>query len=381
MATSWAVNPLARVRQEASGADVAWVVDAPIPREGLRSTVVTPGSLPAAHWFFSALARGGDAPAAVDDATLAELGAVGFLVAAASVPRPVAFSVPLAAGDGPGPVDDAAGWVPNRDLRWIDLPGEPPLARGRAVVVGDPVRGVESTFWPDEALAATIEGLRSGTVSSDQVAAGEAEVLVEAGILVGPDHAEAAAAFERRLAVARASMLGTGYAALSGLFPERYVEAIRRYYREAIAEGLLRFGDAQTGRRYNAHNEALGMWLHARLAPLVQRVVTEPVRASYSYVAGYLSGADLPRHTDRAQCRFTLSYAVDFTGPAGAAPWPFCLECPQDEAVVQCLLEPGQAVLFRGCDLSHFRDPLPDGQTSTSLLFHFVPADFSGDLE
>jgi len=34
----------------------------------------------------------------------------------------------------------------------------------------------------------------------------------------------------------------------------------------------------------------------------------------------------------------------------------------------------GDALLFRGRYLSHWRDQLPEGYTSSSILFHFVDA-------
>jgi len=40
----------------------------------------------------------------------------------------------------------------------------------------------------------------------------------------------------------------------------------------------------------------------------------------------------------------------------------------------------GDALLYRGCELPHYRDPLPDGQISTSIFLHYVRADFLGSL-
>jgi len=37
--------------------------------------------------------------------------------------------------------------------------------------------------------------------------------------------------------------------------------------------------------------------------------------------------------------------------------------------------------MYRGTKLPHYRDRLPNGQTSTSIFFHYVAADFKGQLE
>jgi hypothetical protein len=40
----------------------------------------------------------------------------------------------------------------------------------------------------------------------------------------------------------------------------------------------------------------------------------------------------------------------------------------------------GDALLYRGCRLTHSRDSLLEGHTSTSIFFHYVRKDFAGSL-
>jgi hypothetical protein len=47
-------------------------------------------------------------------------------------------------------------------------------------------------------------------------------------------------------------------------------------------------------------------------------------------------------------------------------------------SLVQCT---GDAVLFGGCELPHWRDEPPQGSASTALLFHYVPRAFNGVLD
>jgi len=63
----------------------------------------------------------------------------------------------------------------------------------------------------------------------------------------------------------------------------------------------------------------------------------------------------------------------------GADPWPLWFESPRGKRSV--VLAPGDAVLFRGCELPHWRDAAPPGQLSTMLLFHYVPVTFTGTLD
>jgi hypothetical protein len=120
-------------------------------------------------------------------------------------------------------------------------------------------------------------------------------------------------------------------------------------------------------------------FFHLQLTEAVSQLVGEAVKPSYVYFASYQGGAELKRHTDREQCEFSLTFCLDYAPePAGATPWPLHLDTPRSRVTVQQAL--GDALLYRGRELPHYRDRLPDGHTSTSIFFHYVCADFRGSL-
>jgi hypothetical protein len=41
----------------------------------------------------------------------------------------------------------------------------------------------------------------------------------------------------------------------------------------------------------------------------------------------------------------------------------------------------GDGLAYRGTRLPHYRHKLGEGQTSTSIFFHYVAANFSGSLD
>jgi hypothetical protein len=107
--------------------------------------------------------------------------------------------------------------------------------------------------------------------------------------------------------------------------------------------------------------------------------VGEPVKPSYVYLASYMSGADLKKHTDREQCEFSVTLCLDFSPePALATSWPIRLDSSSGTVTAHQAL--GDGLVYRGTRVPHYRDVLPQGFTSTSLFFHYVPEDFSGRL-
>ena len=178
----------------------------------------------------------------------------------------------------------------------------------------------------------------------------------------------------------RAKFLQNGYASVPGLIHPFHLAALRRYYRRKIRKGTFRLGDDQSSRRYIAHNDPIARFFHLQLAPYVSKLVGKSVKPSYVYTAAYQPGARLDKHTDREQCAFSITLCVDYSPePALATAWPLYLETPRGTVTVYQAL--GDGLLYRGCELPHYRRTLAQGNTSTSIFFHYVAEDFSGSLD
>jgi hypothetical protein len=205
-------------------------------------------------------------------------------------------------------------------------------------------------------------------------------VLERSDILVEPGNSEGRRRQWLDTALAAGEDFRRGYANLAGLIPLFHLGSLRRYCRYHTRTGSWQMGDDQVEARHVAHNEPLAKFVHGQLAPAVSDVAGILIRPSYSYVAVYESGATLPWHVDREQCEFSISTCIDATPePTVQSPWPIELDVSDGSLLVWQYL--GDSLLYRGRYLSHQRGELPAGCTSTSLLFHYVDADFDGSLD
>jgi hypothetical protein len=170
------------------------------------------------------------------------------------------------------------------------------------------------------------------------------------------------------------------YTPVRGLIHPFHVAALRRYYRQLIRQGGLRLGDEQTPKRFVAHNEPVARFFHHQLTSVVSGIAGERVKPSYVYLGAYQDGAVLARHTDRAQCEFSVTFCLDYSPqPERHTPWPIQLHPNSGKvSVFQAL---GDALFYRGCQVEHSREQLPQGHSSTSLFFHYVREDFDGPLD
>ena len=164
-------------------------------------------------------------------------------------------------------------------------------------------------------------------------------------------------------------------------FTKEATEFFREYFRKHIADGSYALGDRQSRLRYKGNDESLSRVLHYELLPLIEHVTQKKLKPTYTYMAGYTKGSDLPAHTDRPDCQYTVSVVLD--KPEGSS-WPIYFDKVKQESknkgrvknvskkedCVSCDVEAGGFMMFNGEDHAHFREPL-EYDFYTVLLCHY----------
>jgi len=236
-------------------------------------------------------------------------------------------------------------------------------------------------FWLGPQLEGVVRSLRPNEPAPASMPEGARRLLWAADILLSEDRTSRLLR-QREEMIQKASprFRDKGYAPLGDLIHPFHIAALRRYYRYLIRTGAIHLGDGQSPRRYVAYNEPVARFFHRDIAATLSAVAGEPLKPSYVYMASYLSGAVLRKHTDRAQCEFSVTLCLDFSPePVLETPWPIRLDTPTSTVTVYQAL--GDGLAYRGTRLPHYRSGLREGQTSTSIFFHYVAEDFPGSLD
>jgi hypothetical protein len=253
--------------------------------------------------------------------------------------------------------------------------------QGTMAWVRNPATGNLLPFWLGPQLGDALQGLRPNEPVPSSVPIGARCRLAAAGLLLPEDRIDQRQRErEDRVRQASARFREKGYAPLGDLIHPFHIAALRRYYRYLIRTGSIRLGDGQSPRRYVAYNEPVARFFHHDIAARLSAVAGESLKPSYVYLASYLGGAELKKHTDREQCEFSVTLCLDFSPePTLATPWPIRLDSPTGTVTIYQAL--GDGLAYRGTRLPHYRGLLGEGQTSTSIFFHYVAADFAGSLD
>jgi hypothetical protein len=289
--------------------------------------------------------------------------------------------------------ENLAVWINERHLS----PNQP------TVWIERPVSRIRLGYWLDNSQAQIISKFQAGCQPPAGIEPELAAKLFEAEILIHPERHAAAAIEERKIIEqARASFGGRKYSVLRELLPPVQMSAMRRFYRQYVEQGFMPFGDSQVDRRFRQMNEPLARFFHRNFNGLMSQIVGEQVKPSYVYAASYKEFADLKPHTDRKQCELSISFQVDYQpeNRGSLSPWALFIKQPdfpidfdkpvfhphfpaEDQASENnppIFLANGDALFYKGCEVIHYRYPLPAGHQSTSLFFHYVPENYADDL-
>ncbi len=247
------------------------------------------------------------------------------------------------------------------------------------VWIKDPGSEALQPFWLGAEISAALGGSQPGD-PAPTLSPHVRRALVMANILVPDDYVS----HRRRQWAEIVSIIGPqfqqqGYAPVGRLIHPFHIAALRRYYRHQLRAGKLQLGDGQSPLRYVAYNDPVARFFHQQLTSAITAFAGEPVKPSYVYLACYQPGAILEKHTDREQCDFSVTLCLDYSPePRNATLWPLYLHKKSGKVTVFQAI--GDALLYRGCQLPHSRDALPEGHASTSIFFHYVREDFTGSL-
>jgi hypothetical protein len=255
-------------------------------------------------------------------------------------------------------------FLPSVDLAWVD----------------DAVTGMQLPFWVGPWFRGKLEGLSQGQ-AAPAMASYHSVALLAAGVLERPgDAARRAAEWNDMVGRAASRFAKDGFVAMPPLVHPFHLGSLRSYYRRLLRTGGMTLGDNCSPTRYVVYQESVAQFFHRQIAHAVSAVANMPVKPTFVYSVSYPGGADLEVHTDRAQCEYAVSLLVDYTPePLEQSPWPMRLNGLNGTRKIWQAL--GDAVLYRGTRIPHWRDQLAASATSTSLLFYYVNENFTGSLD
>jgi hypothetical protein len=88
---------------------------------------------------------------------------------------------------------------------------------------------------------------------------------------------------------------------------------------------------------------------------------------SYSFTRVYQKGDELQPHIDRPACEISVTCHITTVGK----PWSIWMQAPGAKPT-QHFLEPGDACIYRGCEVKHWRERAEETDINVQMMLHYV---------
>ena len=138
-------------------------------------------------------------------------------------------------------------------------------------------------------------------------------------------------------------------------------ENILGYYEDPV--------DGQIPNTYSAYGNIAMETLLLKCQPGMEKATGLKLYPAYTYARIYKKGDELKRHKDRPSCETSCTMNL------GGDEWPIYLEPSGDvgKEGVKVDLEPGDMLIYRGCDVEHWREPF-EGENCGQVFLHYNDA-------
>ena len=163
---------------------------------------------------------------------------------------------------------------------------------------------------------------------------------------------------------------GFGYIKIGNLIDGQVIKTISQYFENKINRGEWKPNNdtsPEDASKFEYYADPLIEVLLKQCLLEVEKQTGLELEPTYSYSRVYQGGEELLPHIDRPSCEISVTVNVACTGNA----WPIWMQY-KDKDPVKCVLNPGDAVIYKGCEVAHWRRKLPEGQINAQFMLHYV---------
>jgi len=142
--------------------------------------------------------------------------------------------------------------------------------------------------------------------------------------------------------------------------------------------GEYEAADSQVPHTYSSYADIVMETLMLKCQPIMEKTTGLKLQPAYTYARLYKKGDILKRHKDRFSCEISTTMFL------GGDPWPIYLEpnkniyiptvkdpfVPTKNKGIKVDLKPGEMLVYRGCELEHWREKFK-GKKCAQVFLHY----------
>ena len=155
-----------------------------------------------------------------------------------------------------------------------------------------------------------------------------------------------------------------GYLIVRGLVDNEHALELGDHLKRRETEGLSSEGDSQAPLSSTFYSDYILSGVQNSLLKTIELKTGIELFKTYNYARIYKKGSILKIHKDRAACEISLTMDL------GGDPWSIWV-FDRDENPIKIDLTPGDALIYRGCEINHWRSKF-NGDEHRQVFIHYV---------
>lgn len=162
-----------------------------------------------------------------------------------------------------------------------------------------------------------------------------------------------------------------GYVHVQNFLEEELVEICSLYFENKIRRGLWEQNlNGKDVTSFSYYADPLTEVLLIKKLPFVSKVCGKKLYPTYTYSRIYQPGEELKSHVDRPSCEISVTINIASLGEIS----PIWMQYKNNQAK-SIFLNPGDAIIYKGCEAFHWRNPIKENQLNVQFMMHYVDSD------
>lgn len=157
-----------------------------------------------------------------------------------------------------------------------------------------------------------------------------------------------------------------GYILIENFIDPNTIKIISKYMENKIQREEWTGGDDQSS--YCYYSDPLIEVILDQSLNQVSNITGKELLPTYSYMRIYAEGDELKKHVDRPSCEISLTVNVAYIGE----PSPIFLMSRKNDKPISYILNKGDAIVYKGCEIVHWRNPVEKNNIVVQFMLHYV---------
>lgn len=157
---------------------------------------------------------------------------------------------------------------------------------------------------------------------------------------------------------------------VKGFIDPQGIQTVSRYMEYALKQQELVREETALATSYSRYADPLTETILYSSLGHMEEITGKKLHPTYSYSRIYVKGDVLKPHVDRPSCEISATIHVATNGE----PWPIWMKVRGKEPM-SFTLEPGDAVVYKGCEVTHWRNVADKTDVNVQFMLHYVDQD------